>query len=1376
MAKKKRSPRPKIERNVQEQPPSAKVETAGSNHPEALLCPVAGFGASAGGLEAFSELLQHLPAETGMAFVLVQHLDPKHGSLLTELLAKSTEMTVVQVRDGMRAEPNRVYVIPPNANMSIADGILHLEARLTHHMPIDHFFRSLAQDQGSKAIGVILSGTASDGTLGLKAIKAEGGITFAQDEKTAKYDGMPRSAILAGCVDFILPPEGIARELVRLGQHPYVAPAQTGEAAAFDNDPQFAQIFSLLRNNTGVDFVYYKHATIRRRILRRMALHKHERVEQYLEYLRQHPDELNALFHDILINVTSFFREPATFDVLREKVFPPIFKDRAPEDTVRVWVPGCATGEEAYSVAISLLEYMRENDLDHAIQVFGTDLSETALEKARAGVYPESISADVSAERLRRFFLKVNGSYQISRSIRDMCIFARQNLTKDPPFSKLDLITCRNVLIYLGPVLQARVMRYFHYGLKPNGYLVLGLSETIGSSLELFAPVTGKERIYSKKIAPPGMNLDFGPFDETRGGMEYRHVEDWASAPELHKRVDQIILARHSPAGVVVDKDLKVLQFRGHTAPFLEHSAGQPSLSLLKMTRGGVGLELRKMIQRVTKTGASVQSEPMRLASGDNNTVRLAVTPIKGPQVGEMAFLVLFETDHDAAAERERKDVKKPKPKAVGPDHIEDLEQELTATKQYLQTVIEEQEASSEELKSAHEEVQSSNEELQSTNEELLTSKEELQSTNEELNTLNEEMQGRNAELTQINNDLNNLLSSVNIPIVMLGNDLRIRRFTPQAERVLNLLPTDVGRKVTDFRIKINIPDLEALFLDVIDNLNTKEREVEDQTGCTYLMSIRPYRTSENRIDGAVMTLYDITERKQSAEIRYRRLFESAKDGILIVERGTAEILDVNPFLTRLSGYSRSELLGRRYSDTPLFAGTDLHPSSLPDTPDAESTQISLTLHKKAGEPIDVEIVANTYVEGPKLVVQLNIRDVGPRVRAEEKRRRDAEQRRQGEKMEAIGRLAGGVAHDFNNLLTAIVGYSDLLKERVRGDDALIREVDSIRSAADRAANLTRQLLAFGRKQIVQPTILDLNVLLAEMGQMLQVMINEKVELLIEPGPELGHVRSDRSQLEQVVTNLVLNSRDAMPEGGKIKIATANVTVDEAYARTHRSVPPGEYVMLSVSDTGIGMDAETQSHAFEPFFTTKPKGLGTGLGLSTIYGIVKQSGGHIWAYSELGHGTTFQIYLPRLAGAATTPASDGRPERSLRGTETILVVEDEPMVRRLTQNILEDEGYRVLPASNGPEALQLMKEYQGAIHMLLTDVIMPRMSGREVADRMASQRPDARVLFMSGHTEDAIVHHGVLDPGVAFLGKPFTPLGLLAKVREVLDGNGQPHD
>src|SRR6266851_3001788 len=499
-------------------PANAKSLTAQQPEPHQsrrALFPIVGVGASAGGLEAFTQLLKALPPRTGMAYVLVQHLDPTHESVLTELLTKTTEMPVRQVADATPVEPNHVYVIPPNVDLIISQGILRLTARTEargHHMPIDRFLRSLAEDQGSNAIGVVLSGTASDGTLGLAAIKAEGGITFAQDEKSAKFDGMPQSAIAAGCVDLVLPPDGIAEELARICEHPYLAHSSSSEIAELipDGDPQLKDILHLLRTANGVDFSDYKPATVKRRILRRMALHKVGELKGYVQFLQHHPAEVEALYEDILIKVTSFFRDPDAFEALKTEVFPSILKHRSPEEPIRVWVPGCSTGEETYSQAIALLEFMGNRSADIPIQLFGTDLGQGGIEKARAGIYPDSIAADVSPERLRRFFLKVEGGYRINKTIRDMCVFARQNLLQDPPFSRIDVISCRNVLIYLGPVLQKRIMPIFHYALKPKGFLMLGGAEgLLGTASDLFELMDRKHKIYYRKSTASRLHLDF---------------------------------------------------------------------------------------------------------------------------------------------------------------------------------------------------------------------------------------------------------------------------------------------------------------------------------------------------------------------------------------------------------------------------------------------------------------------------------------------------------------------------------------------------------------------------------------------------------------------------------------------------------------------------------------------------------------------------------------------------------------------------------------------------------------------------------------------------------------------------------------------------
>jgi two-component system CheB/CheR fusion protein len=1369
MASKRKSAasRPKEERRTSPAPPPPKAKAAGEHaEGEDRSCPIVGVGASAGGLEAITEILRYLGDEPGMAIVFIQHLDPKHASMLTELLARATGMHVQQVTDSVMIEANHVYVIAPNTCIGVRKGFLFIEPRqpATPHMPIDHFFRSLAEDQGGKAIGVVLSGTASDGTLGLKAIKEAGGITFAQDPESAKYDGMPRSAIVAGCVDQILSSEAIAQELIRLCQHPYVNRPRPPEEVPL-NEKGFDDILNILRTAKGVDFNHYKPGTVRRRVMRRMAIHRLETPAQYAAYLKNKRDEVDLLFNDILINVTSFFREPATFTALTTHVLPALIKKRSHEDAVRVWVPGCATGEEAYSVAICVLEYMRQTGVEIAVQLFGTDLSDGALEQARAGIYPQSIEADVSPERLRRFFVATNGTYQIARSVRDMCIFARQNVTKDPPFSKLDLITCRNVLIYLDATLQGKVMRLFHYALKPSGFLVLGASETIGNASDLFGPVDRQHKIYTRKPTPATIVNDFSSYEEPFPHEAVRKpVSVVGNMDDPGNKVDQLLLARYSPPGVLVDSELRVLQFRGDTSAYLRHPPGSATLKLTKLARGSLAAEVRKLMQYPEVRTSGLKSKPVSVSlDGAERKIAISILPVQAAP--QPQYLIVFE--HAIAPERRTAKAPLPGKSTTLTARLAELEDELAGTKRYLHAVIEEQEAASEELKSAHEEVQSSNEELQSTNEELLTAKEELQSTNEELTTVNDEMQSRNAELQQINNDLLNLLSSVNIPIVMLGNDLRIRRYTPHAEKILNLLPTDIGRPVSDFRLKIALPDLAALCHEVIDSLVPKEREVQDSEGRLYSMWLRPYRTADNRIDGVVLALFDVTERKEAAELRYRRLFEMSRHGIVIADATTGEILDVNPAITKMLGYQRTGLVGAKFWESGLFRGSEVDESILTDLQNTEHLHRNLMLRPESGEPLAVDIGASLYWEGERKVVQFNIHDasIRRRIEAELELRDHAKQRDQ--QLDAVGRLAGGVAHDFNNLLTAILGYTDLLNRHLGGDEAAAELLEEVRSGTERAIGVTRQLMAFGRQQSVSPEWLDLNRVIEDTRQILSVMTRDGIDLAFDLQPDLEGVRADRTQVEQILLNLMLNARDAMPDGGTVSIATSNVAADDEFARGHPGVPPGKYVSLTVRDSGAGMDKQTQSRMFEPFFSTKPGG--AGLGLSTVADIVRQNDGYISAYSQLGAGTTFSIFLPPADGGGAAREIQAADAAQARGTETILLVEDEHPVRGLARRFLEARGYRVLTASSGPEALRIAREKNLAIDLLVTNVVMPKMSGRELALQLASERPEMPVLYISGHPQDALAPHGVLANGIDLLPKPFTEEALAARVREILD-------
>ena len=833
--------------------------------------PIVAIGASAGGLEAFTNLLRALPPDPGLGLIFIPHLDPTHESAMVELLSRTTKLPVRQAAEGMRIAPSCLYVIPPNSDMTIAGGVLHLgrrEAARGHHMPIDIFLRSLAEDQANNAIGVILSGTANDGTLGLAAIKNEGGVTFAQEPSSAKYDGMPNSAVSAGVVDFVLPPDRIAKELVRIQRQP------SGEEAkpdVFDGkDSQLKEIFRLLRNFSKVDFADYKTATIRRRILRRMNINQVEDLGDYVKLLHRGPQELESLYRDVLINVTSFFRNPDVFDGLRETIYPTIFNKRSGSDPVRVWVPGCSTGEETYSHAITLVEALSEMRIEIPIQIFGTDLSETAIQKARTGIYKENIGTDVSEVRLRRFFHKVTGGYQISKSIRDVCVFARQNVFSDPPFSRMDLISCRNVLIYLSPVLQKKVIPIFHYALKPEGFLVVGNTEgLLWAGAEIFNLVDRKSKIYQKKpvLSPVTFGLGVDALQAVEVGREKPHPAKEEPAPkppaDVQREADRLLLARYVPSAVVVNDELEIVQSRGHTSRFLELPPGRASLNLLKMARPGLMYELRDLIEKARKDGISVTRDHVVLENGSKQVVvKVEVVPFRAPARDQRHFLILFEETNTSGAVVEET---RTQPTVKGQREAQELQmsqlkQELAATKEYLQSIIEAQEATNEELQSANEEIQSGNEELQSTNEELQTSKEELESANEELNTVNEEVQHRNTQLAQLSNDLMNLLNSSTISMVMLGEDLRIRRYTPEAEKVLGFTEHDVGKALTHLRLGIELPQLERWMLDVMRDITVRSEQVKSHDGKWYKLRITPYRTLENKIEGVVLTLLDISD------------------------------------------------------------------------------------------------------------------------------------------------------------------------------------------------------------------------------------------------------------------------------------------------------------------------------------------------------------------------------------------------------------------------------------------------------------------------------------------------------------------------------------
>jgi two-component system, chemotaxis family, CheB/CheR fusion protein len=1226
--------------------------------PAEATIPVVGVGASAGGLEVFKLLLAHLPPDSGLAIVFVQHLDSKHESLLADILSRATSMPVADAADGMPVEANHVYVMPANVDLTITGGALRLVARTESpgaHMPIDRFLRSLAAELGSFAIGVILSGTGVDGSKGVEEVKAAGGITFAQDLASAKYASMPQAAAATGSVDFVLQPERIAAELVRIGRHPLIADiGLEQQEGSPGEDRVFGDILALLQRATGIDFSLYQEKMIKRRILRRVALRNDEGLAEYSKRLEDDPEELSALHRDLLISVTNFFRDPEAFESLKSFVFPRILAGRAANEPVRVWVAGCATGEEAFSIGILLLEHMDETGVDFPVQIFASDISQPAIDKARRGVYLENIAEDLTNERLSRHFTKVEGGYQVNRRLREMCVFTRHNLIDDPPFSKLDLITCRNVLIYLGSV-QKDIIPLFHYALKANGFLMLGASETAAD--ELFSAADGEHRIFAKReMARRPYLLHAGiRTSRQRTGTSANAAppsKPWNSV-DVRKEVDRILLSKYSPAGVVVDENLEVLEIRGKASPFLTLPAGRLSFNLLKLIQEtGLFLEIEKLIQHVRRSGEPARQERVAFENdGSISELNVEVVPLNG---GKGSLLVIFEPVAGAGAETTQREA--PARGDIRERESSKLRKQLEEARERFLSALEENQTSKEESETTTAEALSSYEELLSLNEELETAKEELQSTNQELITVNDELQAKNKVLAQMQDFALSMVETIRQPLLLLDGERRIKVANRAFTRTFQLTPSElVGQPL-------------------------------------YSLS------------GGTWSFPDLRK---------------ALDGLF--QDGTS------------------------FSDFEVEL----------DFP-------------KIGRRV---LVLGGYRIFHLKMILLAVDDITERKTSEETARKAEAHDRQVQKMDALGTLAGGIAHDFNNMLTAVIGHSELLQNMLPGNEAALQGVHQIKLAGERATTLTRQLLAFSQRQVLQPKVIDLNAIVGEFGRILPSLVGERITIAVACAPALWHVKVDPGEIGNAIMNLTLNARDAMPSGGTLSIGTANASFAETAAPAGFDLKPGRYVSITVRDTGIGMDAGTQAQIFEPFFTTKENGNGSGLGLATVLGIVKQSGGVILCESELGHGTTFTIFFPAEAEAATSgERPTGDFAKTLVGSEVVLLVEDEELVRALARRFLEVNGLTVLEARNGREGLALCESHKGRIDLLLTDVMMPELGGRELAESAVRQRPDMKIMFMSGYTQDVALKEGIKQ-GAAFLQKPFTLEGFIQKVRETLDSD-----
>ncbi len=1328
------------------------------------LFPIVGIGASAGGLEAFSQLLSHLPIDTGMAFVLIQHMSPDRESLLSEILSRSTTMPVIEVQEGMAVEPNRVYVIPPNASMTIARGVLLLTPRDRSKkglMSVDTFLLSLAQERGDRAIAVVLSGGDGDGSIGLAAIKAAGGITFAQSEDTAKVNSMPNTAVATGQVDFVLPPELIAEKIAELSEHPYIV-TEVASALELALEPELVDgevssedgittIFGLLRAQTGVDFTHYKQTTLNRRIQRRMMLSKSAKIDDYAVYLHQNPAEVMALYHDLLINVTSFFRDPDSFEVLKREVFPMITTAKSPGVPVRIWIAGCSTGEEAYSIAICLLEFLTRRMLHLPIQIYATDVSETAIDYARSGFYTSSQVANVSPDRLSQFFISVEGGYQISKSVRELCVFARQNLISDPPFSRMDLISCRNVLIYLGSSLQKKLLPIFHYGLNPAGFLMLSGSETVGDFLDLFSLVDKKNKIYAKKSAAVAQWIG----DRTSNWV-FANTEPQVLAGKkvndlkIQKEADRIVLNQHAPVGVTIDANLDIVQFRGQTSAYLEPSPGKASFNLLKMAKPELRLELQSMIRRAGQQEQSIEYKGLNIKEGNSTRqINIHVTPFQTS--AESFFLVLFEetsidtislpigTDPNSPAEMQQLE---------NLQEIARLKQELKNTTDRLQSIVEEQQATNQDLRAANEEILSSNEELQSMNEELETAKEEIQSTNEELITIGDELNRRNLELNHIVSDLQNLLSSTNIPILILDNDLRIRRFTPAMERVFHLIGTDVGRHLGDIVHTLNIADLEQQILAVIRTLNLTVEEIQDRDGHWYELRIRPYLTIDRKIDGAVLVLMDINDLKSSSQ----KLIAARDYAEAIVEAVVEPLIVLN---LDLQAITANHAFYQTFQVPPIQ--TETHSifelgNGQWNIPQLRSLLLEILNNNATFKDFEVE---HDFEQIGHKVMLLNARrmvaidDVQTILLAiediTESKRLEREYSQlliesQSARMtaESANRakddFLSTLSHELRNPLTAMIGWAHLLRMNKLDDAKIARGLETIERCAQAQSQLIEDILDIsrittGRLTLDSSLIKLIPVINAaiEIVNLAATARNIAIESKLDRSTY--KILADPIRLQQVMWNLLANAIKFTPIGGKI-------TIELKYIN--------EQAKITVSDTGQGIKPDFLPYIFDRFSQAdgshSRSNSGLGIGLSIVRHLVELHGGTVGVES-LGEnkGSTFIVTLPlrvkpapaaniRALEPVDLPVNPQIPTDlnipSLTGVR-VLVVDDVADMREVSIGLLETYGMEVTAVASAEEALAKIIDNPQGYDVLLSDIGMPEQDGYSLIRQIRALNADS---------------------------------------------------
>jgi two-component system, chemotaxis family, CheB/CheR fusion protein len=1196
--------------------------------------PIVGIGGSAGGLEAFSTLLQNLPHDLGMAYVYIQHLSPHHESFLPEIIQRKTKMKVHKVHNEMLLEKDHLYVAPANYNVSIIDGKLKLHELEKGEMlhSIDFFLNSLAPIYQQNAVGILLSGTGTDGTQGLMSIKAEGGITFAQDD-SAHYQGMPHHAVEMGYVDFVMAPDTIAKELASLIQQPHSVITQN--EYLLDNKTELRKIFMIMHPRRGVDFSHYKQSTIYRRILRRLVLNKLKHLHEYVLLLRQNKNEVDSLYQDLLITVTNFFREPLMYKALIEKILPTLFHNRRSTDPIRIWIPGCATGEEAVSFAICILEYLGERALTTQIQIFATDLNERAIDRARSGFYLKSAVQNVSPARLRRFFMKSDGRYQVVKAIRDMCIFAPHNLLKDPPFSRMDIISCQNVLIYLESVPQSKIMHAFHYALKPTGYLLLGKSESIGSSTDLFEQVSKEYKVYTKRQINRPPQLDFifqnysaaDPPNEEGGRIL---VKPTTREPDLEKETDKL-LSRYVPASVLVNKDLEIVRFRGSTSRFLEPASGKASLHLLKMIKEDLSFELRAVLHRAKKEGRAARKEGVLVGiNGSMQEISIEVLPLKNAEK-ESFYLIVFKEDGITSSSpvSAGTSTQKPKSKASQEKSVATLEAQLREAKDTIKIMTEDFEATREELQSANEEILSSNEELQSINEEMETSKEELQSTNEELTTINEELQVRNSELKDASEYTRAIVETIHESLLMLTSDLRVKTANKGYYQMFQAVPDETeGSFFYELADRQwDIPHLRKQ-LTMVQSRDIPFTGFEVTAEFSKIgrktMTLNAYKfpKKEGTEPLILLAIQDISHRKhieeelRANEEKFRLLVQNSSD-IITVFNEDATILYESPAIENILGYKPEERVGRN-----INMDTIVHPEDRKKKIGMLKAAIQnpkqnvfgeFRLRHKDGSYRTIEAIFRSFLDDKRINgIIANYRDVTDRKILEQQK----------------DEFIGIASHELKTPITSIKAYTQILQEvfEKAKDKKAAEMMEKMNTQVDRLTGLIVDLLDFtrieGGKLKFREEHYDVNELLSEIVEDMQrTTLHHKIEKKL--GKSIT-IQGDRDRAGQVLTNLLNNAIKYSPEAKRI-IVTSKAEKDAA--------------TICVQDFGIGIENALVDKVFDRFFRVTEPVMNTfpglGLGLYIAAEIVRRQGGNIWVKSAKGKGSTFCFSLPK-----TRPNSD----------------------------------------------------------------------------------------------------------------------------------------